>query len=59
VDKAIAQLDARAIALFDRQDKAGTDPFGERLVEPLSDWAALEPAFAVRQDAAAAAGALP
>ena len=59
VDKAIAQLDARAIALFDRAGKPGTDPFGERLVEPLSDWAALEPAFAGRQDAAVAVGALP
>jgi HD-like signal output (HDOD) protein len=58
VDEAIAQLDARALALFDRQRKRGRAPLGERIVKPLSDWAALEPAFSARRGARAVAGAL-
>ncbi len=46
---AIAQLDERAIALFDRRRAAGDDAFSRRLVRPLTDWAELEPAFQDRR----------
>lgn len=46
---AIAQLDARAIALFDLRRAAGDDAFSRRLVRPLTDWAELEPAFQDRR----------
>ena len=56
---AIAQLDARAIALFDRQRRPGADSFGQRLVRPLTDWADLEPAFQGGRDATASSGRQP